>query len=147
MLSEGRTLGVVLAGFPALKRTFSRTSNSPSDNFAARVCALSPTVSPAKVTGNEGKFSETIRGGLERYFASGSPLDDRGERPQSRVRQRRWRRSKTGSDARMRPSSVTFGASSLLSGTFRSERTRMRRPATPSASRSSRVRTGLPDPS
>src|SRR3978361_1502537 len=46
----------------------------------------------------------------------------------------------TGSDARIRPSSVTTGVSSLDSGTFRSQRTRTRRPATPTLIRSSTVR-------
>jgi hypothetical protein len=90
-----------------LKRTFSSRTTSPSASAATAAWALSPTVSPARVTGWPEQLTEPLAAtGAREYFSSTAPLG----RP-------RWAHTTTrapasvralmvGTEPRIRPSSV-----------------------------------------
>src|SRR6202044_3216977 len=117
------------------KRTFSSSATSPSDSPATVAAADWPTRSVANATGepsNSASRSATGRsdGPPSARSAKSSPLG----RPRCAMTTTLAPRSAslriTGSEARMRPSSVITPLPDLSNGTFRSDLTSTRRPAT-----------------
>jgi len=125
LANECRSASSLLVS-PGLKRTFSsaaadrRAARWPATGRSHRSCrARTRRAGPSA-----GQRSAT---GRSEYSGSGAPLG----RPRcaATITRAPWSSSlvSTGSEARMRPSSVTLPS---LIGTLRSERTRIRRPAT-----------------
>src|SRR3954452_16584958 len=127
---------------PGLNRTFSSRATSPSPSEETVDCADSPTVSVAKCTSVPRSSPRRSATGRSEYLSSGAPLG----RPRCAITTTRAPASErvrmVGTLARIRPSSVMVLPSR---GTFRSERTRIRLPATSPSESNSPISEGSTD--